>query len=302
MKLLVCNDCSPEFVELQVRSFQKYLQEPLEFIVFNCEREISKTPDKATEVEAISRSLGIQTINIPRDREIEDYWLSIAPGYQLFSPDGRFCRGIGGDTFNYMLQWVWQRYLPNEKGTVCFCHSDVFLIEPINLTEFVENHSLAAVIQRKLSHQQLTRSGQPVYAGSPTEFDARSEHETLVYPWEAFMLVKPQELPDMATMKWWPMLVEGTWTDTGGPTHHYFKAHPEIKLREIGQSGEHDDPNVDFHPSRYSFFHLGEKRILHYYSGSRWCTNMPLYWNFSQQQSDDYHARKLAWAKRMVGL
>lgn len=302
MKVFTCNDCSPEFVELQFRSFEKYLQEPLEFIVFNCEREISKTPEKATLVADMCHSLGIQDINIPRDREIEDYWLSIAPGYQLFNSDGRFCRGVGGDTFNYMLQWVWQRYLPHEKGTICFLHSDVFLIEPINLSEFAEGYSLCSVLQHKLSHQQLTRSGQPVHAGNQLYFDSTTEHEPLMYPWEAFMLIKPEELPGMETMKWWPMLVEGTWTDTGGPTHHYFKSHPEIKLRDIGQSGEHDDPNVDFHPSRYSFFHLGEKKILHYYSGSRWCTNMPLYWNFTAEQAEDYHARKLAWAKRMVGL
>lgn len=302
MKVLVCNDCSPEFVELQFRSFEKYLQEPLEFIVFNCEREISKTPEKATLVADVCHSLGIQDVNIPRDKEIEDYWLSIAPGYRLFGSDGRFERGVGGDTFNYMLQWVWQRYLPNEKGTVCFCHSDVFLIEPIRLSDYAQDYSLCAVLQHKLSHQQLTRSGKPVYAANPSEFDAASEHEPLTYPWEAFMLVKPEELPGMETMKWWPMMVEGTWTDTGGPTHYYFKAHPEIKLFDIPQSGCHDDPATDFHPSRYSFFHLGDKRILHYYSGSRWCTNMQLYWGFNQQQSDDYHARKLEWAKRMVNL
>jgi hypothetical protein len=301
VKVFTANDCSPEFVELQILSFRKYLQEPFEFIVYVCD-QISKTPDKAREVKEICRRLNVEVREIPRDRDIEAYWLSIAPGYQLFGQDGRFERGIGGDSFNYMLQWLWTRAFPNEQGTICFCHSDVFLIEPITLSDFLDGYSLAAVMQRKENKQPLLRNGIPVSTGRPSEYDSTTAHELLVYIWEAFMLLKPQELPGMENMKWWPSFVEGVWTDTGGPTHYYFKSHPEIQIRDIGQSGCTDDPNVDFHPSRYSFFHLGEKRIFHYYSGSRWCTNMPLYWGFNQDQSNHYHERKLEWTRKLISL
>jgi hypothetical protein len=303
MKVFVCNDCSPEFVELQVGSFRKYLKEPFEFIVFVCDQSISKTPEKAREVADICRSLGVEVREIPRDKEIEDHWLSWAPGYHLFDPgSGRFQRGIGGDTFNYMLQWVWKRAFPKEQGEICFCHSDVFLIEPITFSEYLKDHSLCAVIQRKESKKPVMRSNDAVGTGLPNENDLTTEHEMLMYPWEAFMLLNPRELPGMEEMIWWPYWVEGVWTDTGGPTHHYFKEHPEIKIYDIGQSGCHDDPEVDFHPARYSFFHLGNKRIFHYYSGSRWCTDMPLYWGFNQQQSDEYHAKKMAWTRKLIGL
>lgn len=302
MKIFTANDCSPEFVELQVRSFQKYLTEPFEFIVFVCDQSISKTPEKAKQVAALCRSLGVEVREIPRDKEIEDYWLSLAPGYTLFAPDGRFCRGIGGDTFNYMLQWMWQRAFPKEQGTICFCHSDVFPIEPINLSEYLDGYSLAAVMQQKENKQPLYRGGVLVGTGRPKEYDSETPHELLTYMWEAFLLLKPQELPEMESVKWWPTHVEGLWTDTGGPTHYWFKKHPEIKLHEIGQSGCHDDANVDFHPARYSYFHFGEKRIFHYYSGSRWCTDMGEYWKFTKEQSDEYHAKKMAWTRKLIGL
>jgi hypothetical protein len=294
LKVFTANDCSPEFVEMQVASFRKYLMEDFEFIVYVCDQQISKTPEKAKQVMEVCRSLGVEVREIPRDREIEEYYNHAAPGYTLFDSAGMLCRGIGGDTFNYMLQWMWMRAFPKEQGPICFCHSDVFLIDPIHFTRYLEHYSLCAVMQRKESKSPLTRSGIPVIDGKPDAYDSTTLHETLIYPWEAFMLLKSQELPEMETMKWWPSFVEGVWTDTGGYTHYYFKAHPEIKIYDVAQSGCHDDPSVDFHPSRYAFFH--------YYSGSRWCTNRSDYWHFTPEQSEEYHAKKLAWTRKLIGL
>ncbi len=201
-----------------------------------------------------------------------------------------------------MLQWAWTRYFPLQQEQICFCHSDVFLIEPIRLSDYLVDHSLCAPLSHKETGKAPRRDGVQIGTGAQGEHDLTTSHSTITYLWEAFMLADLSKLPDLTTLDWWPSVVEGVWTDTGGRTHYYLKAHPEVKVLEIGQSGCHDDPEVDFHPSRYSFFHLGDKKILHYYSGSRWCTNMGTYWNFSPQQSEDYHTRKLEWTRRMIGL
>ena len=94
--------------------------------------------------------------------------------------------------------------------------------------------------------------------------------------------------------------------DTGGQIFYYWQKHPDLKVLEITQSGTHqndngdDDVNVDFHPARYRFFHLGEKRIFHYLSGSRWCTDDPGYWGWAAQKSEEYHAKKLIWTKKLI--
>jgi hypothetical protein len=303
MRIFTCNDVTPEFVELQLASFRKYLQEDFEFIVFNCSQAITKTPEKSKQVTEVCRSLGVEVREIPRDDELEISWLQLAgPPYQLFGRDGRFVRGIGGDTFNYMLQWVWKRVLSKEQGPFCFLHSDVFLMEPIRFSDYLQEYSMAAVLSRKARKEPLLRSGKIVDAES--SYDSTTEHEDLVYLWEPFLLVDILKLPEPEKMSWWPSIVEGVWTDTGGRTHYYLKAHPEIKIFEIGQSGCLDDPNVDFHPARYSFFHLGEKRVFHYYSGSKWCTDLDKggCWNFSRDKSDEYHAKKLAWTRKLIGL
>src|SRR5262249_39378136 len=118
IKIFVCNDCSPEFVALQFHAFEKYLQEPFEYHILNCDPLISKTPEKSIEVTHVCNHMGIPVIYVPRDPEMEAYWLTLAPGHRLFNSDGRFVRGIGGDTFNYMLQWTWQRYLLSQRGKI----------------------------------------------------------------------------------------------------------------------------------------------------------------------------------------
>lgn len=286
LKVFVINDSSPEFVEPQLASFNKYLQEDFEFTLFNGETTGMK-PEKAKEVSEICRGLSIPVVEIPRDEAVEKNFLekySYGTG-SLFTHDGRY-KTIG-QAGNYMLQWVWDKVISKESGPICFIHSDVFLIEPIKLSDYLKEHTIASVIQR---------------------YPANEKRCALEYLWEPLFLADMGKFPDREQIEWWPSYVEGEWTDTGGQIHYFLKNHPDLKILEITQSGSHqingedDDPNVDFHPSRYRFFHLGDKRIFHYLSGSRWCTDMKGYWGWSKEKSDEYHARKLAWTRKLIGL
>ena len=288
MKIFTCNDVSPEFVELQVASFRKYLQENFEFTVLNGGEAIGCYPEKAKEVSRICRSLSVPVIDVQRDSEIEavrdDKFRY--PGYTdgpLFGENGRYTHGVGGHSFNYMLNWAWQRILSKERGPICFLHSDVFLMEPIKLTDYLKEHELCAIITGKA---------------------ANDKHGVLEWIWEPLLLADMPKLPNPETVVWWPTFVEGEWADTGGPTHYWLKAHPEIRLMRIGQSGCQDDPAVNFHPARYGFFHLdaeerrragvpaaGDKKVFHYYSGSGWC-----------QKDPGYHKKKLAWTRKLIGV
>jgi hypothetical protein len=283
IKIFQVNDINPDLLPLQVASFRKYMREDFEFIVLGSE-VLSNNPEKAAEVSKVCRSLSIQTLEVPRDPAIEAAWQRGAnPGEFLFHPKtGRFVTGKGGAAFNYMLQWAWERVLTKEPGPVCFIHTDVFLMESIKLTDYLREYSLCCVLHR--------------------EKNTNHPEDKLCFMWEALLLAKCPELPNPETTVWFPSRVEGTWLDTGGPTHYYLKAHPEIRLLEIPTSGCFDDPEVDFHPARYQFFHLGDKRIFHYQSGSKWCTDMKGYWGFSKEKSDEYHAKKLAWTRNLIGL
>ena len=290
IKVLSYNDANPELVELQISSFRKHMKEEVEFIMFNCEEGISKTPEESRKVAAICRSMGVKVIEIPRDSEIEtirDTLYSYGE-HTLFGGGSRFVRGVGGDTPNYMLQWIWQRFICKETEPICLVHSDVFLMEPIKLTDYLQDYDLCSVFNY----------WDPNLTGL----------------WEPFLLANPSKLPEPETVIWWPSIVEGTWTDTGGATYYYLKAHPEIKILKIHQSGCEDDSALDFHPARYQFFcpgagkdfqearQAGAPCVLHYQSGSKWCTDMENSWHMTKAQSDEYHEKKRAWARRLIGI
>jgi hypothetical protein len=287
MKVFTINDSSPEFVELQVLSFRKHMEEDFEFILLNGGEKLGTQPDKAAEVTRICNDLGVQVIDIQRDKAIEEErYANFSNGNddRLFTREGRYVTGVGGHACNYMLQWAWQHVIARERGPICFMHSDIFLVEPITLSDYLKRYDICSVLNSQPS--------------------TNVPGTTLTFLWEAFLLANPHRLPEPERIRWWPSRIEGSWMDTGAPTHQYMKNHPELKIMPIGQTAVFDDPARSFHPTRYQFFHFGEKRVFHYQSGSKWCTDLSLdgCWSFSKEKSDEYHARKLEWTRELIGL
>jgi len=284
MKVFVCNDSSPELVEPQFLSFKKHLQEPFEMTLINS-GAMAMNQQKSYEVTEVCNRLGIRVVCTERDQAIEamrnDSFTYGHPD-RIFQPYGVFT--TPGNAGNYLMQWSWEKVVCREKESICFVHSDVFLIEPIVLSDYLEHHDICAVMP-----------------GKPAE----NGHPELKWLWEPIMVADMARLPQPETMIWWPSMVEGVWTDTGGRTYYYLRDHPEVRVLELAQSGcpnDDDEPTVDFHPARYRFIHLGNKRVLHYYSGSRWCTDSAHGWNWPKDKADEYHRRKMAWTKGLIGI
>lgn len=284
IKIFSYNGVNPEFIEVQLASFKKHLQEDFEFIVLN-DSDLDADLEKPKEVSQICNSLSIPIIEVQRNTAIEALWMRNAivdkPGEKLFDENGRFFKGVSNAP-NYMLQWEWEQVVSKESGPVCLVHSDVFLIESIVLTDYLKEHSMATTVPLWLMLAQLG------------DFTCLSD---------AFFLADIPKLPSPETMAWFPATVEGHWTDTGGPTYYWLKAHPEINPLTIGSTEFEDDPCLDFHPAHCEFFNLPDgKKVFHYLSGSRWLSDLPGYWNLSKEQSDAYHAGKLAWTRKLIGL
>jgi hypothetical protein len=270
-------------------SFKKHLKEDFTITVCNSE-SMARDPRKCKEVNEVCRSLGIEVVNAERDRDIEEYrncnFTYGSP--EPFFTDGRF--HTPGNAGNYLMQWSWEKIASKADGLICYCHSDVFLIEPIKFSDYLKDYQIASVMPGK---------------------SANDRHPEIKYLWEPLLLADIPKLLNPETMVWWPSRVEDEWLDTGGRTYYYLKAHPEVKVLELGQSSgingdvlDDDDLNsdADFHPTRYRFIHFPDKRVFHYLSGTRWCTDSEHGWNWGKDKADEYHRRKLNWTKKLIGL
>jgi hypothetical protein len=295
IKIFVNNDISPEFIEPQLASFQKYLKEDFEYTICGGET-VARKPDKAREVTEVCRTLGVPIIEIKRNETVMSHCNEFGgrprsgQDEQIFTIDRRYQNNIQA---SYATQWTWEEVISKQQGLVCYLHSDVFLMEPIKISDYLKKYDLCSVIIRK------------VQTDGDNVVHAPLMH--LHHLWETLMFLNMSRLPEPETLNWWGGRIEGTWMPDGGGTYFYLKAHPELNILEIEPSGYDDDPATDFHPSRYQFLllkdpEIGEKKIFHYMAGCRWATDQWQSGGVLNETSDEYHAKKLAWTRKLIGL
>ena len=283
IKIFSCNGICPQFIELQLDSFQKYLQEDFEYIIFNS-KLIDRNPEKAEEVSKVCNSRHIQVVEVPRDRNTEMLRLKTdSNAGKLFDENDKIIAAYSSATADYMFQWAWEKVISKEQGSICWLHSDVFLTELIKFTDCLQESPLYFNPRR--------------YAFGGDEITCLGED---------FVLADMSKLPAPETMNWFSGTIKGRPTVAGGFTYYWLQAHPEVKWLELPiVDSNFDDANVDFHPSRYQFFVLGGKRMLHYLSGAQ-VPCRPIkgggHQDFSIAEAAEYHKKKLAWAKRVIGI
>jgi hypothetical protein len=252
-----------DFIELQMRSFKKYLQEDFTFTILN-----NSKFDRLQEYEGIEtmcRKWGITTHDIEKDQDLIDRCNAIEKSCTVFNNRGSWsnpnCAGL------YACCYAWEKYISLETGPICLLHPDVFLDRPIKLTDYLEKTPLCFIPQSR-----------PNLGGNHM-------HDALV-------LADMSRLPDPDQINWWGSLVNGIATDIGGQTYFYLKAHPDLNPTLIQPWYHPDDPEVDFHPAEYEVFAIADKPIaLHYFRGSNW-----------NYRPEIYHKLKTAWLKKRLNL
>ena len=296
IKIFVNNDISPELIEPQFASLKKYLEEDFQYTICGGE-SVARKPDKAKKVVEVCRSLGISIIPIDRNQRVMSHCEEFGSprprnkDEQIFDDGGRYKNNIQA---SYATQWTWEEVISKQQGFVAFLHSDVFLMEPLRISDYLGTYDLCSCVISKVQTDEFGGQRGTVVHNPLTH---------LRHLWEPIMFLNMAQLPEPETMRWWGGTIERTWMPDGGGTYYYLKAHPGIRILEIQPSGSNDDPTVDFHPSRYQFFTIEGKKILHYMAGCRWATDQ---WTWSggtlTMSDEEYHAKKLAWVRKLVGV
>jgi hypothetical protein len=263
LKIFAFTSNRPDFIELQMRSFKKYLQDDFTFTIFN-NSKFDRMHEYAG-IESMCWKWGITTFDIEKDQDLINRCNAVEKSCTVFGSTGSWsnnnCAGL------YAACYSWEKYISKETGNICLLHPDVFLEHPVKFTDYLQHSPLCFIPQ--------TREG----LGG-------------IYMHDALVLADMAKLPEAGSINWWGSMVNGANTDIGGQTFFYLQAHPKIKPTLIAPQYHEDDPNVDFHPAEYEIFAIDDKPIaLHYFRGSNW-----------NHRPAEYHRRKTEWLKRRLNL
>jgi hypothetical protein len=240
----------PDFIKIQHATFKKFMKNTYKFIVFNdASNEYIKEKIKKT-----CASLSIECISVPQKIHINRQ----APSQRT------------SDSIQYSLEKIGF----NHNGIVMIIDSDMFLIKPLNIKEFMRGIDLYGCIQYR-------------------------PHD-VVYLWNGLVFMKMKTLPNKRTMNFDCGRVNGEPVDSGGQLHHYLQENPSLRLKYYTNTHLNDLPRdldtlkkldydqalaefimqTDVHDP-YSMELHAENYFLHYRAGGNW-TNQP----------ESYHQRR----------
>ncbi|OGB83693.1 hypothetical protein A3F66_05230 [candidate division TM6 bacterium RIFCSPHIGHO2_12_FULL_32_22] len=246
----------PEFIELQHKSFKKFLKDDYRFIVFSD----ANTTENQTAIANTCNRLGIEFIQIPQI--IHD--LPYLPRYEhepsFHYPTIRCVNGI-----QYSLNKVGFFH----KGPVLILDSDMFLIRDLSLKSLLQKYDIVAGFQ--------------AYENNGVKIKYVSVN---------FVLLNMNILPNKETFNVNTGIIKGVKTDAGGQTYWYFKNNPKVRVLEIHHNIICRKPNAGCLYPTYDNLknhNFSEKEIeylsnpindgveislsqtfLHYRSGSNW--------------------------------
>lgn len=125
----------PDFIEMQYKTFKKFLKDDYEFVVFNDAR----VPTLSREIERTCTRLGVRCIKIPQHIHNQPY-LRRWPGEDYNSPSVRNANAI-----QYALNTIGY----DHPGIVVLIDSDMFLIRETSIEKILEAHDLCGLIQSR---------------------------------------------------------------------------------------------------------------------------------------------------------
>lgn len=182
----------PEFIEYQYKTFQRFLKDDYEYIVFND----GPTPTLARKIEEACQKLGIRCFTVPQDIHQQPY-LPRAPWEDWNCPSIRTANAI---------QYSFDTLAFDHNGIVAVIDSDMFLIRSFSIVDYLKDYDVSAVAQW------------------------RGANGKIKYLWNGIMFFNMRTLPNKLSLNFNCGSIMGNHTDTGGFTYYYLKDNPNARI------------------------------------------------------------------------
>lgn len=208
----------PELIEIQHKTFKRFLKEDYELIVFNdaCEEHHEKA------IQQTCDKFGIRCIRFKpewhdtdpfntkvnewaHNPQIYSHLGAIRPGVNLsHQPSVRHC---------HVIQYALDNFGYNHNDLVALLDGDCFLSRPTSFKKILGTNDIVGI---------------------------RKEEAGIEYLWVVFTLFDPRTVPYKEDLKFHLDVINNQLHDTGSHTYHYLANHPDIvcqKFRGESSSG-----------------------------------------------------------------
>jgi len=187
---------SPDFIELQYKTFRKYLRDDYELVIFNDAKE----QNECDQIETICKSLKITCVRIPQKIHELPYLERPSHGfsswYQL--PSVRNCN---------VVQYALNNIGFNYDDIVVLCESDLFLIEEFSIREYLKEFDLAGTLRVK-----------------------RQNNHKVEYLWIGLIFLDMRVLPNKETFSVNCGYINDVAVDSGGYSYYYLKHNQNLRV------------------------------------------------------------------------
>ncbi|GAB5411412.1 MAG: hypothetical protein ChlgKO_05260 [Chlamydiales bacterium] len=255
----------PDFIELQDKTFKKFIKDDYEFVVFNDAKNLKIRK----EINEICKKLNLRCIPIPKEIHTRPYL-------------HRQVRGQANANIRCanVVQYSLNELGFDHDGVVMIIDSDMFVINEFSIEEYMIDHDLSAVAQSR-------------------------GNGAVRYIWNGLVFLNMNTLPDKRELNFNCGRVEGHPVDVGGYTHYYFKNHPDVRfspVKSLHVSRKKVENQHPLHPLIQTVLEWDKKvnrpinveflldhTFFHYRGGGNW-NNM----------SDNYHSIKTQMLHQLI--
>lgn len=227
----------PDFIELQLKSFEKQLKDKFEFIIFN-NAVFDNNKSQYLEIHKICKKNNLKCIDIQKK-------YNIIKNRNIFDKNGYINASLA---CAYPLCYAWEEVISKTNDLTCIIDSDMFLIDSFNISDILNEYDLVFLPQ------------------------SRGLLGEVYYMWNGLVFLNLSKLPDKEKINWWCGHVEGYNVDVGGQTFYYLKKYKnQIKIGHLKQKHITEDISCDFNPPNYEYLSFDDSEVIfHYRGGSFW--------------------------------
>ena len=199
----------PDFIEIQYKTFKKFLLDDYEFIVFND----ATNPAMKQEIRDMCKTCHIQCIDIPQ--EIHSHLNSIIAPNVLAAE--RNCNVV-----QYSLDLLGFKH----DDILVLLDSDLFLINYFSIRKFLAGYDIASFL-RKCSDSPRHNCKK-----------IHPNHPTIEYLWIGLIFLDMRTLPnkEIFNVHREPVLLDNHKLinlDSGGYTYYYLRENPQVAIKRI---------------------------------------------------------------------